>query len=83
MTNRRQVSCVNKSDRMNPHERILNIGGLNSDGTRWRISQQSAIEGILSGKWGLATYRENSVMFAKKTLIFYSDQTDSHWPPFV
>ena len=46
-----EVKCINKSDRYDPHERIVNIGGTNSDGTRWKISQQRAIEGIESGEW--------------------------------
>lgn len=46
-----QVRCINKVDRDNPWERIQNIGGINSDGTRWKISQQSAVDGINSGKW--------------------------------
>lgn len=45
-----QVSCINKSDRYNPHERILYIGGV-SGGTRWKLSQQDAINGIEQGKW--------------------------------
>jgi hypothetical protein len=46
-----EVKCVNKTDRFNPHERILAIGGVNPDGTNWKLSQKEAIEGIESGKW--------------------------------
>ena len=46
-----QVQCINKSDRDNPHERITHIGGINGDGTRWKLSQKQAIEGIENGKW--------------------------------
>lgn len=51
MATQHQVKCINKSDRYNPHERILFIGGTNPDGTSWKLSQQAAIEGIESGKW--------------------------------
>jgi hypothetical protein len=46
-----QIMCINKSDRFNPHERIKSIGGVISNGTRWKLSEAEAINGIESGKW--------------------------------
>jgi preprotein translocase subunit Sec63 len=52
-----QILCINKSDRMNAHERIINIGGINDDKTRWKISQPEAITGIETGKWAFYVTR--------------------------
>ncbi|MCI0554621.1 MAG: DUF3892 domain-containing protein [Anaerolineae bacterium] len=47
MVTRVEISCINKSDRFNPHERILNVGGVTAGGTPWKLSQTDAIHYIV------------------------------------
>jgi len=47
MATRVEIRCVNKSDHVNPHERILNIGGVSAGGTHWKLSQTEAIHCII------------------------------------
>ena len=49
MTKTAQIKCVNKRDRDNPWERIINVGGVNHDGTRWKQSQEQTIREIETG----------------------------------
>lgn len=51
MATKHEIKCVNKSDRYNPHERIRAVGGVNPDGTFWKLSQEEAISGIEAGRW--------------------------------
>jgi hypothetical protein len=51
MAKRARIRCISKSDRQNPHERIINVGGVNSDGGRWKQSQQTTIKEIEAGEW--------------------------------
>ncbi len=44
-----QIKCINKSDRMNTHERITHVGGYET--SQWKITQQEAIEYIENGVW--------------------------------
>src|SRR5438876_5370624 len=46
-----QVQCINKTDRPNPWERIRNIGGINPDGSRWKLSEVQAIADIKAQKY--------------------------------
>jgi len=61
MADKHEVKCINKSNRMNPHERITNIGGVDGNGTNWKIPQESAIAGIESGKWSFFVNRGGSI----------------------
>ncbi len=45
-----QIYCINKSDRMNPHERITHVGGVNPN-ARWKMSQEQAIADTEADKW--------------------------------
>jgi Protein of unknown function (DUF3892) len=51
MATRLRILCINKSDRYDAHERILYIGGLNADGTRWKFSQPDAVIYIETGTY--------------------------------
>jgi hypothetical protein len=46
-----EVSCVNKGDGLEPHERILYIGGIDATGERWKLSQEAAVQGTEAGSW--------------------------------
>lgn len=44
MSDRHQILCINKSKRMNPYKRILSIGDINNDRSRWKILQQKVAD---------------------------------------
>ncbi len=46
---RRSVSSVNRAYSRDPLERVENIAGINSDRTRWQLSQTAAIAAIEAG----------------------------------
>ena len=46
-----EIKCIDKTDRSNAHERIKYVGGTNADGSRWKLSEADAIQGIHDNKY--------------------------------
>jgi hypothetical protein len=57
MVNRARIMCINKSIGFNPFERIANVGGISSDGTHWKISQEYAVTLIENGEFSFFVSR--------------------------
>lgn len=55
MAIRAEIKCINKQPRNDPHERIQNVGGVNPDGQRWKLTQSAAIKGIEDGTYAFFT----------------------------
>jgi hypothetical protein len=52
-TKRARISCVNKTNRADPHDRIHSVGGYTDK--PWKISQTEAVRLIESGEWSFYT----------------------------
>jgi hypothetical protein len=57
MADRREVRCINKSNRTSAHERITHIGGKLSSGASWKLTQAQAIDGINNGTYSFFVKR--------------------------
>ena len=58
-----EIRCINKSDHPNPYERILNVGGVNADGTRWKLSQTEAIHSIVKDTYLFYVRQERKIVY--------------------
>lgn len=68
MPSKHEIKCINKTDRFDPHERITAIGGVNHDGTTWKLSQEEAIKQIKAGKYSFFVnkgYQQVDVIVAR------------------
>jgi uncharacterized protein DUF3892 len=48
---RHRVRCIKRADGPSPDERIARIGGTNSVGVNWRLTQAEAIFAIEARRW--------------------------------
>ena len=46
-----QISCIRKTNRFEPHERIQGVGGIRTDGVRWYRTETQAIADIENGTY--------------------------------
>jgi hypothetical protein len=51
MPTEQQVTCINKSDRTDAHERIISIGGVDANNNKWKQRQAEAIQNIENNKY--------------------------------
>ncbi len=51
MLNEIEIKCINKTDRSSAHDRIKSIGGVNPDGSPWKLTVAEAIAAVAAGKW--------------------------------
>jgi hypothetical protein len=51
MTQEVEIKCINKTNRTDPHERISHVGGVNPDGTRWKMTEDAAIASVENGTY--------------------------------
>jgi len=85
MASRHEVSWIDRNDRLNPHERIVAIGGSNPDRSVWKLSQKEAIEAIKSNKYVFFVKRDGrelNLVVAQSHIgyDFIKTETDSAIP---
>jgi hypothetical protein len=80
-----QVSCINKTSRSSAHERIQNIGGVNGDGSRWRMSESQAIQDIKNGRYAFYVERPvgrrvNVIIASRLSREYLKTEADGEQP---
>jgi hypothetical protein len=45
-----RIRCINRTGQNAVHQKIRFVGGLNADGSTWKLSQEMAVEPIENGK---------------------------------
>ncbi|WP_276090312.1 DUF3892 domain-containing protein [Pedobacter sp. JY14-1] len=83
MAERIKVSCINKSNRTSPYERIQFIGGIHNN-SRWKLSVADAISGIEQSKYEFYTQVNGHVRQIKVTtrlgVKYLKTEADSDTP---
>ena len=58
-----QIRCINKSASLNPHDRIINVGGIKADRTRWKLSHAEAVHSIIKDTYLFYIKRNSKTVY--------------------
>ena len=62
MDTRVEIQCINRSDRLDPHQRIISVGGMASERTHWKLSHRRAIELVESRRNSFYVTRDGKAL---------------------
>lgn len=84
MPQRLKVSCINKNDRYSAYEKISNIGGTRSDGTRWKFTLSEAIAYIENNTYSFYTlvggHERNVIIATRNGSKYLKTEADADTP---
>ena len=84
MAQRVKISCINKNDRYSAYEKISHVGGVNDDGTKWKLTLSEAIRSIENGTYSFYTsvggHTRNVVVSSKNGSKYLRTEADADTP---
>ena len=69
-----QILSATKDHRLNPYQCVTHVGGLNADGSPWRLSVAEAIAGIRARHWEFYVLGESG----RKVWLHVTISRDGH-----